>query len=146
RRGDAKAKKNARAARRRRARRVINKGDPCPESGRGNASPYAAAEASARRFNSRASSGGDRKIRHRGGPGLRAAAVAAAAPIRFLAVESSSQLPVSNKLGDRSDPARAGETAPLAIYCRAQQRHPAGQRARFRLLSSARSPDAERSC
>ena len=55
----------------------------------------------------------------------------------FLAVESSSQLPLPNKFRNRCDPARAGQAASLAIHCRAQQRHAAGQRARLRLLPSS---------
>ena len=54
-------------------------------------------------------------------------------------------LPLPNKFGSRSDPARASETASLAVHCRAQQRHAAGQCACVRLLPQARSPHAERS-
>jgi hypothetical protein len=68
-------------------------------SRRGNTSAFATAEACSHRFRGRAGSGCDRKIRHRGGPGVRASAIAAAAPIRFLAVESPSQLPLPNKFG-----------------------------------------------
>jgi len=41
-------------------------------------------------------------------------------------MESSNQLPLSDEIGNRSDPSRAGETATLAIHRRAQQWNPAG--------------------
>ena len=144
-RGDTQATKNADATSRKSARCVRNHTAAATRDCGANASAFAAVQACGCRFSERTGSGCDRKIRHRGGPGIRAAAVATAAPIRFLAVESSNQLPLPNQFGHRSDPARTGETASLAVHCCAQQRHPAGQRARLRLLPSACSPNAERS-
>ena len=60
-------------------------------------------------------------------------------------MESPSHVPLPIKFSSRSDPARASETASLAVHCRAQQRHAAGQCACVRLLPQARSPHAERS-
>src|SRR5437763_17142603 len=87
--------------------------------------------------------GGDREIWFRRRTRCRANAIATAAQIPFLAMETSNQLPLSHQIGDRSDPARASKTTTLAVYRRAQQWDPAGQRARARLLSSPRSPNAE---
>ena len=90
--------------------------------------------------------GCDREIWFRRRTRFRANAIATAAQIPFLAMESSNQLPLSHQIGDRSDPARASKTTTLAVYRRAQQWDPAGQRARVRLLSSPRPPNAEWAC
>ena len=98
RRGNAKAEKNTAAASRKRAhhgrdRKPATTGDCCTNTG-----ALATTSGSARRFSARASAGCHRKIRHRGGPGIGTSAITAAAPIRFVAMESSSHLPLLDKL------------------------------------------------
>ena len=97
-RGNAKAEKNTAAASRKRAhhgrdRKPATTGDCCTNTG-----ALATTSGSARRFSAWASAGCHRKIRHRGGPGIGTSAITAAAPIRFVAVESSSHLPLPDKL------------------------------------------------
>ena len=115
-RGDAQATKNAGAANRKSARYVRNLTAAATRDCGANASASAAVQACGCRFSERTGSGCDRKIRHRGGPGVRASAVAAATA-RFLVLESSSQLSLPNKFCGRCDPPRAGEAASLAIHC-----------------------------
>lgn len=98
RRGNAEAEKNTARAGRKRARHRRNRDLAATGDCGTNAAAFATTSASARRFSNWAGAGRDRKIRHRGGPGIRTCAITAAAPARFLAVESSSQLPLPNKL------------------------------------------------
>ena len=136
--------KNAGHASRRRARHVGTGSVAATGDCRANANTFATAEVCPCRYSCRPRSGCHRKIRHRGGSGIRASAVAPAAE-RFLAVESVSQLPLPNEFGDRRDSTSASQTASVAVHCCAQQRHAARQCACVRLLPQACSPDAERS-
>ncbi len=92
-----KSGKEASASRKRahhgRDRKPATTGDCCTNTG-----ALATTSGSTRRFSAWASAGCHRKIRHRGGPGIGTSAITAAAPIRFMAVESSSHLPLPDKL------------------------------------------------
>jgi len=99
RRGNAEATKNAAAGSRRGACSIRNLTAAATRDCRANTTASATVQACACRFSERTGSGCDREIRYRGGSRIRAAAVAAAAPIRFLAVEPSNQLPLPNQFG-----------------------------------------------